>query len=180
MPLIKRYPNRKLYDTEAKRYVSLEGVAELIRRGADVRVVDYVSGEDITNLVLAQIIAEQERKQSGAVPQSLLAGLIQAGEQTFLAVRRGMTGSLDLLRQLDEEIEQLVSRGVIEQETGRQLAEQLHAARPESAEVPAPEPTLPPLMLSGVSSRRDVQRLSEQIDLLSQQLDALAARIEKP
>jgi polyhydroxyalkanoate synthesis repressor PhaR len=175
MPLIKRYPNRKLYDTEAKRYVSLEGVAELIRRGVSVRVVDYASGEEITNLVLAQIIAEQERKQSGVVPQSLFAGLIQAGEQTFLAVRRGMTGSLELLRQVDDEIEQrveqLVARGLIEQEAGRRITEQLHAAR---ADDPAPSVTEPPPL----PSRGDVRRLSEQLDLLAGQLDALAARIE--
>jgi polyhydroxyalkanoate synthesis repressor PhaR len=56
MPLIKRYPNRKLYDTEAKSYITLEGVAALIRNGEDVQVIDHESGEDLTTLTLTQII----------------------------------------------------------------------------------------------------------------------------
>ncbi len=62
MPLIKRYPNRKLYDTEAKRYVTLENITEMIQKGEEVQVVDYESGEDLTNLTLTQIILEQEKK----------------------------------------------------------------------------------------------------------------------
>ena len=53
MPLIKRYPNRKLYDTEAKQYVTLEQIAELIRSGKDVQVIDHESGEDLTALTLS-------------------------------------------------------------------------------------------------------------------------------
>ena len=45
MPIVKRYPNRKLYDTEAKQYVTLEGIAELIRQGQEVHVVDNATGE---------------------------------------------------------------------------------------------------------------------------------------
>ncbi|MBP7044934.1 MAG: pesticidal protein Cry15Aa, partial [Chloroflexi bacterium] len=45
MPVIKRYPNRKLYDTEAKKYITLDGIAELIRKGEDIRVVDHTTDE---------------------------------------------------------------------------------------------------------------------------------------
>jgi len=175
MPLIKRYPNRKLYDTEAKRYVSLEGVADLIRQGAEVKVIDYVTGEEITNQVLAQVIAERERRQGGAVPQSLLAGLIQAGEHTFSAVRRGMVGPLELIRQMDDEldkrVEQLVAGALLEQARSQQL--------PEAGETPSandPETAQSP-PLSGSASRSDVRRLSAQIDALSEQLEALAERL---
>ena len=68
MPVIKRYPNRKLYDTTAKQYVSLEGIADLVRQGAEVQVVDHATGEDLTTLTLTQIIVEQERLQSGFLP----------------------------------------------------------------------------------------------------------------
>jgi polyhydroxyalkanoate synthesis repressor PhaR len=175
MPLIKRYPNRKLYDTEAKHYVSLEGVAELIRQGAEVRVVDNASGDDITNLVLTQVIAEQERRRGSAVPQSLLAGLIQAGEQTLAAFRRGMAGPLEWVRQVDEEIERrvqsLVERGILEQEEARLLSAELGA-------LAARAPSANELREQGLSTREDLLRLSQQLDALSAQLDALAARIE--
>ncbi|MCB0135660.1 MAG: polyhydroxyalkanoate synthesis regulator DNA-binding domain-containing protein, partial [Caldilineaceae bacterium] len=65
MPVIKRYPNRKLYDTESKRYVTLEHIAQMIQQGEDVIVTDHESGEDLTNLTLSQIIFEQEKKGSG-------------------------------------------------------------------------------------------------------------------
>jgi polyhydroxyalkanoate synthesis repressor PhaR len=77
MPVIKRYPNRKLYDTAARRYISLDGIADLIRDGAEVQVVEYNTGEDLTALILMQIIVEQEKKQSGFLPQSVLTGLVQ-------------------------------------------------------------------------------------------------------
>ena len=64
MPLIKRYANRKLYDTESKRYITLEGIAEMIRQQQDVKVIDHETGEDITALTQAQIIFEQERKSA--------------------------------------------------------------------------------------------------------------------
>ena len=84
MPLvIKRYPNRKLYDTEAKRYVTLDQVTVLIQDGQEIQVVDHESGEDLTNLTLTQIILEQEKKSDdGFLPRSVLTGLIRAGDQT--------------------------------------------------------------------------------------------------
>ena len=177
MPLIKRYPNRKLYDTEAKHYVSLEGVAVLIRQGVEVKVIDHASGDDITNLVLTQVIAEQERKQGGAMPQSLLAGLIQAGEQTLAAFRRGMAGSLEWVRQVDEEIERrvqsLVERGILEQEEARLLSAELGAAAVRA-------PSALDLHEQGIPTRGDLQKLSEKLDALAAQLDALVARDEEP
>ena len=71
MPLIKRYANRKLYDTESKRYITLDGIAEMIRQQQDVKVVDHETGEDITALTQAQIIFEQERKLRSGIPRTV-------------------------------------------------------------------------------------------------------------
>ncbi|MCK5314811.1 MAG: polyhydroxyalkanoate synthesis regulator DNA-binding domain-containing protein, partial [Anaerolineales bacterium] len=71
---IKRYPNRKLYDTEAKQYITLDEIADLIRQGQEIRVTDNVTGEDLTAVTLSQIIFEQEKKQSGFLPRSVLTG----------------------------------------------------------------------------------------------------------
>ena len=80
--LIKRYQNRKLYDTSAKQYITLEGVANLIRQGNSVQIIDNVTEEDLTTVTLMQIIMEQEKK-SGFLPKSILVGLIQAGENIW-------------------------------------------------------------------------------------------------
>ena len=67
MRIIKRYSNRKLYDTAAKEYITLEAIADLIRAGEEIQVVDNVTEEDLTALTLSQIILEQEKKKKGFV-----------------------------------------------------------------------------------------------------------------
>ncbi len=96
MPVIKRYPNRKLYDTDAKRYVTLEHIAALIQANEDVLVIDHETGEDLTNLTLSQIIFEQEKKGSGLLSRSLLTNLIRTGGDTFEQVRRALIAPLHL------------------------------------------------------------------------------------
>src|SRR5688572_16296564 len=83
--VIKRYANRKLYDTQRSRYVTLDQIAEMIRAGEDVKIVDNNSKEDLTAMTLAQIIFEEEKKAS-FMPLSALRNIIQSGGnliQTF-------------------------------------------------------------------------------------------------
>lgn len=96
MPVIKRYPNRKLYDTEAKRYVTLEYIAALIQANEDVLVVDHETGEDLTNLTLSQIIFEQEKKGTGLLSRPLLTNLIRTGGDTLEQVRRALIAPLHI------------------------------------------------------------------------------------
>jgi polyhydroxyalkanoate synthesis repressor PhaR len=81
--VIKRYANRKLYDTRESRYVTLEQISEMIRRGEDVKVVDNNSKEDLTSVTLAQIIFEEEKKQKSFLPLSALRNIIQSGGQSL-------------------------------------------------------------------------------------------------
>ncbi|MEM6730678.1 MAG: polyhydroxyalkanoate synthesis regulator DNA-binding domain-containing protein [Myxococcota bacterium] len=76
--VVKRYANRKLYDTERSCYVTLDDISGMIKAGEDVQVVDNKSGEDLTTVTFAQIIFESEKKNS-VMPLSLLRGLIQDG-----------------------------------------------------------------------------------------------------
>lgn len=96
MPTIKRYPNRKLYDTEAKRYVTLENIALMIQGGRELQVIDHETGEDLTNLTLSQIIFEQEKKGSGFLPRALLTNLVRASSDTFDQVKRTLLGAGEL------------------------------------------------------------------------------------
>src|SRR5438067_2600880 len=74
--VVKRYANRKLYDTQRSRYVTLDQIAEIIRAGEDVKIVDNNSKEDLTAITLAQIIFEEEKKAS-FLPLSALRNIIQ-------------------------------------------------------------------------------------------------------
>jgi len=76
MRSIKRYSNRKLYDTTERHYVTLSQVAAAIRKGEDVKVTDYITGHDLTNQTLAQIIFE-EAKQSVRIPTETFVKLLR-------------------------------------------------------------------------------------------------------
>jgi polyhydroxyalkanoate synthesis repressor PhaR len=85
--IIKKYGNRRLYDTSASRYINLEDVAGKIRQGREVQVVDAKTGEDLTRVVLTQIITEDARGQPAGLPLELLRQLIIASDyarQEFL------------------------------------------------------------------------------------------------
>ena len=75
--LIKKYANRRLYDTHASKHVTLEGIRELITAGHDVRIVDETNGDDITRTVLLQIIAEQEQGGRPMLDAELLTRIIR-------------------------------------------------------------------------------------------------------
>ena len=79
--VIKKYENRRLYDTEESRYVNLEEVAGLIRGGAKIQVVDAKSGEDLTRHVLTQIIVEGSRSDDGGLPLDFLRDLIKSQDE---------------------------------------------------------------------------------------------------
>ena len=78
--LIKRYENRKLYDTTASQYVSLSDIADLVRDGATVRVVDNGTGRDLTAQTLTQIILEEGRDGKTAIPSDILHDLLRRSE----------------------------------------------------------------------------------------------------
>lgn len=81
MVLIKKYGNRRLYDTSGSRYVNLEDIAALVREGKEVKIVDARSGEDLTRVVLTQIITEDAREKPTGLPLELLRQLIVASDQ---------------------------------------------------------------------------------------------------
>jgi polyhydroxyalkanoate synthesis repressor PhaR len=97
--VIKRYANRKLYDTHDSRYVTLQQIAEHVRAGDDVSIIDNTTKEDLTNVTLAQIVYEEERRTEGearkAVSFDTLRHLIQnGGERLFTTLRESPVGKL--------------------------------------------------------------------------------------
>lgn len=178
MPVIKRYPNRKLYDTEAKRYVTLDGIAKLIRQGEDVVVIDHTTDEDLTAVTLTQIIFEQEKKKGGFLPKSVLTGLVQAGGDTLNTLRRTLSVPLDLIHQVDSEIERrlqvLISKGELAKEEGANLRDKLLSFNiQQEFELPDGQDIGALLSRHGVPTRGDIDRLNDQIEALTKQLDGV-------
>lgn len=83
---IKRYLNRKLYNTLTKQYITLDEIGELIRGGEDITVVDTSSSEDITAVILSQVIIRQEKKGERRLSSNLLEYVIRAHEDTLEAL----------------------------------------------------------------------------------------------
>ena len=79
--VIKKYENRRLYDTGASRYVNLEDVARMIRDGTEVQVVDARTGQDLTRVILTQIIMEDAKGHESGLPLELLRKLIVASDR---------------------------------------------------------------------------------------------------
>lgn len=182
MPVVKRYPNRKLYDTEAKRYITLNEIAGLIRAGDEVIVTDHATDEDLTAVVLTQIIFEQEKQQRGFLPKSVLTNLVRAGGDTLGTLRRGLTLPLDLWRHVDEEIDQrlqlLISKGELAKEEGQRLRDKLLSPMFASPDTGTTQDLERLLNEHGVPTREELERLHAQIEALSSKLENMIRQSE--
>jgi polyhydroxyalkanoate synthesis repressor PhaR len=169
---IKKYANRKLYHTNRKHYITLDGIAELIRAGEQIQVVDNGSGEDITAPILAQVVA-QTRGRGGLLPTHVLTDLIQAGGETIAEVRRSIWDRLGGVALVDAEIgrrlEQLRDEGALGAEDVDRLRRLLLHAEP----APASD------LLPHVPNRTDLARLNEQVDALTVAVEQLLAERRK-
>lgn len=186
MPIIKRYPNRKLYDTEAKQYITLDSIAELIRQGEDVQVVDNVTGEDLTAVTLTQIIFEQEKKRGSFLPRPVLASLIKTGGDRLYAIQRTLISTMGLWHYVDEEIESrvkaLIQLGELTEEEGqvilaKLLSDTIHPerefpSRPKGLGI-SEEALEAQLEKLHIPTQRDIQKLLDQIDSLTEKINDL-------
>jgi polyhydroxyalkanoate synthesis repressor PhaR len=81
--LLKKYNNRRLYDTEKSIYVTLDYITDVIKRGRKIKVTDAKSDEDVTSAILTQIVLEEARKKKFLLPPPLLYLIIQYGENVL-------------------------------------------------------------------------------------------------
>ncbi len=157
--VIKRYSNRKLYDTQESRYVTLEEIEEMIRAGKEISVVDAATGEDLTSVTLTQIILENERSHRTALPAAFLHQLIKYGETWQDFVQRSMKSSLEGLVSNQREMERVFREWSQRAGWGPAAA----AARPESRREGEPE----------------ADRLRDEVSALRERLRSLEERLEK-
>jgi polyhydroxyalkanoate synthesis repressor PhaR len=97
--IIKKYENRRLYDTSNSRYVNLEDIAQMVREGTEVQVLDATSGEDLTRQVLTQIIAENAKVSDSAFPIDMLRQMVIASGRMG---QEGMLGYMKAMSQMYE------------------------------------------------------------------------------
>ena len=171
MQLIKKYANRKLYHTNQKQYITLEGIAKLVQEGSTVQVVENETGEDITADILAQVVLQSRGRSGTPLPTQLLTGLIQIGGDALTNLRRGLVSVLansdPVEVELHRRIDHLVATGLLGPEEGgrwRQLLIQTDFG-------PVTEPVTNGLR--DIPSRHDLARLHDQVDALAHTVEEL-------
>ena len=188
--VIKRYTNRKLYDTVESRYVTLDEIAQMIKGGAEVKIIDNRSKEDLTSVTLAQIIFEEEKKRS-QMPLGVLREIIRHGGEAVAGfyqekVGSRLTAGIEDVKvkteTLRENIEQRVrgvtqllrregeenNKGPVKEvlSAGQTAVEELRAKVEESV-----KQALESLGSGGVAA--DIERLRGKIDALEKKIDEL-------
>lgn len=188
MRVIKRYDNRKLYDTQTSKTVNLGEIADMIRQGDDIQVIDS-QGHDITPKILGQIFLQEnlETKQL-FLNKFVLQGLIQEGQNIESVIKKFLLGGIGLAsltrEKLDEIVNELVKRGELAEDQRARFVKELlekgtenihkvmdKVAHPsdqeEEEDVASPEP---------VSKAERITSLEQQIASLKQELAGLKSQ----
>jgi polyhydroxyalkanoate synthesis repressor PhaR len=175
--VIKRYTNRKLYDTVESRYVTLDEIAEMIKAGEEVKIVDNRTKDDLTSITLAQIIFEEEKKTSRMSLKTLL-GLIRHGSEVAQSLVDGaggdLRGKVDAVRAAAEQrVQSLLAKG---QQTGERARDLVTTSQETLSALQKKIDERVRAAAEGVQNLPDVKR---QLDELSGRLDALEKRLEE-
>jgi polyhydroxyalkanoate synthesis repressor PhaR len=109
--LIRKYSDRRLYDTDASRYVKLQDIARMVRDGSDVRVVDGRTGKDVTHIILTQIIADTAKERQIALPLQLLTQIVRASDKaTHDFLSWYLNSTLDLYQKAQNSVNTRLSK----------------------------------------------------------------------
>ena len=155
--LIKKYANRKLYDTHTSRYITLEGIADLVRDGSEIQVVDRDTGQDLTHVILSQIVLSEEKRGPARLVDAGADAIHDRGQALLDYVRKTLNVPGDLVSQVERR------RGDLESMVDDAIERALRRLR--------------------IPSRHDIDRMNDRIDKLSAQLNRLGAgpsRIRAP
>ncbi|HIE04786.1 MAG TPA: hypothetical protein EYP61_08510 [Candidatus Latescibacteria bacterium] len=180
MRIIKRYANRKLYDTETSKPITLPEIAMLIAEGEHVQVVDRETGEDITTMVLAQIIVEQEKEKRQWLPiPAILREMIRRRRDEVVDLyEHSLLSQVEGPEEVEEMIRELVRRRRLGRREGRRLRERLVERLQErkgrlSRQIEAVIRRV--LGQMGLPSRREIEELKERVRQLQARIEELLA-----
>ena len=170
MQTIKKYANRKLYHTNQKQYITLEGIARLVQDGEPVQVLDNETGDDITSSILAQVVLNARGRSGPQLPTQLLTGLIQIGGDTLANLRRSILTSIGgqevITAEIERRVDYLVTTGVLTPDEGARWRQLLLAADVGPGQELATG-------AAEVPSRTDMDKLHAQVDELTVAVERL-------
>jgi len=131
--LIKKYQNRKLYDTKNSCYITLEDIAKMVKAGEEVQVIDNKTKGDVTSIILTQILVDQEKNTKSILPLTMLRDIIQKGEGSlFDFIQRyvllGVNSSQEKMVEAERYITRLVDRGDLSKAEAKILLKEVQNA----------------------------------------------------
>jgi polyhydroxyalkanoate synthesis repressor PhaR len=169
--IIKRYSNRKLYDTKDSRYVTLLQIAEMVRAAEEVQIIDNNTKDDLTEITLAQIIYEEQKAHSRNVPLQTLKELIHARTEKVLAdLREGPIGRLIPGTKPGEEKVEVVAKDA--KDSKPTLVDQ---AKEKLEEM---QHNLDERVRTVLTSFRPLQQLQQEVKRLNERLEELEKRFK--
>ncbi len=179
--IIKRYTNRKLYDTVESRYVTLEEISEMVKAGTEVKILDNRTKEDLTSVTLAQIIFEEEKKTSKMSLRTLKDLIRHGGERAAQLVedtQAELRGRVEAVRQAAEQrVQTLIKTG---QQTSDRAKEMVVTSQEAFAQFQRRVDERVRTAVEGMGAlsdiRREVLSLSERIAELERKLAELEKR----
>jgi polyhydroxyalkanoate synthesis repressor PhaR len=177
--IIKKYANRRLYDTESSSYITLEHLSAMTRKGREFKVVDAKSGDDITHSVLTQIIVEEENRGTTLLPVSFLRQLIAMyGDQMQAMVPHYLEASMEAFRRNQEQMRStmmgMMGGGANPFEAlARQNMAMMKAATDMWATGAVPKGDTPEAAAPRAGSEDDVKALKDELRALQAKIDNL-------
>ena len=179
--IIKRYTNRKLYDTVESRYVTLDEIAGMVKAGVEVRIIDNRSKEDLTSVTMAQIIFEEEKKTSKMSLRTLKALIRHGGERAAQIVEETqaeLRGRVEAVRQAAEQgVQTLLKTGLQTSDRAKEMvAASQEAVSQFQRRIDERVRTALESMSNATEMRREITKLSEKIAELEKKLDEMAKK----
>ena len=164
---IKKYANRRLYDTESSAYITLDRLAAMIREGRDFEVVDAKTGDDITHQVLTQIIVEEEARGGTMLPVNFLRQLIgMYGGSMQSAVPQYLEAAMDAFSKNQETMRDAFGGKVFADLAKRNMAMFEEAGRAFSSAAPGKKPAADGAPSEVDQLRAELAALQEKVDKL--------------
>lgn len=181
MRTIKRYSNRKLYDTEDKRYITLEQIAALVRENQDIKVVDNQTGEDLTTVTLSQILLEQEKRKETSLPKTFFTNLIQRSvSQVTDFTKKNVLSYFDSSfadeKEVEANIDKMAQSGEVSPDEAKKLKDEVRsrtATIKKKVDEMVERRVHDVLERLNIPTKSDVAKLTERLDEITKKFETI-------
>ncbi|MBI5528309.1 MAG: polyhydroxyalkanoate synthesis regulator DNA-binding domain-containing protein [Deltaproteobacteria bacterium] len=176
--IVKRYSNRKLYDTEESRYVTLAEIAAMVKNGIEVRIIENATKEDITSVTLAQIILEEE-KSRGDTQLNVLRKIIQSGGDTIsgFLTRKVQPQIVTMREEAEKKINRLARQGGMSVRDGRKIIKGFADSAQKS--IDGLQKRLDQRVGSAVASLPTMRSIQGEIAVIQDKIHAIEEKLRK-